>query len=173
MDAVQISSILKKAIGKGCLGVFPSDKIPAKVKGPCTMVINTDASTNPGSHWVAIFITRDGIAEYFDSYGQPPEVAEISSFLNRYRMRYYNKKQVQGPFSSVCGHYCIYFAIQRWQNVHMKDIVNKFSNDHEENDEMITQWINDNCDIETETYDVNFLFNQICHALRNKPFLPL
>ncbi len=170
MDTVQIYSILKKAIGQqGCLGVFPSDKIPTKVKGPCSMVVNTDPSTNPGSHWVAIFITRDSTAEYFDSYGQPPDVAEISSFLNKYNVGHYNRKHIQGPFSSVCGHYCIYFVIQRWQNVHMADIVKKFSDDHDENDELITQWINDNYDVDTDTYDVDFLFKQICHALKNKP----
>ncbi len=170
MDTVQIYSILKKAIGQqGCLGVFPSDKIPTKVKGPCSMVVNTDPSTNPGSHWVAIFITQDCIAEYFDSYGQPPDVAEISSFLNKYNVGHYNRKHIQGPFSSVCGHYCIYFVIQRWQNVHMADIVKKFSDDHDENDELITQWINDNYDVDTDTYDVDFLFKQICHALKNKP----
>ncbi len=51
----------------------------------------------------------------------------------------------------------------------MADIVKKFSDDHDENDELITQWINDNYDVDTHTYDVDFLFKQICHALKNKP----
>ncbi len=47
----------------------------------------------------------------------------------------------------------------------MNEIVKQFSvNDAEENDEMITDWINEQFDVDTDTYDINFLINQICHS---------
>ncbi len=47
----------------------------------------------------------------------------------------------------------------------MEDIVNKFSADLEEKDEMITEWLNENFDMNTETFNVDFIVNQICRAL--------
>ncbi len=166
MDTRQIRSIMQQKIGGGGFGVFPSDKLPAQINGPCALIVNFDPATMPGSHWVAIFINCQGVAEYFDSYGQPPTVTSIQTFLKGFHRCRFNKKRLQGPFSSVCGHYCIYFAIQRWKNVPMEDIVRKFSEDLDENDEMITEWINNNFELETETYDISFLVNQICHALK-------
>ncbi len=125
----------------------------------------TDPSTEPGSHWVVIFVGRNANAEYFDSYGLNPKVFEILDFVRSFKKCQYSKKHLQGAISSVCGHYCVYFAIQRWKNVSMEDIVNKFSEDLEENDEMITEWLNANFDMNTETFNVNFIMNQICRAL--------
>ena len=169
MNTRQISSILKQTVvGPKFLGVFASDQLPAggKVNGPCAFVVNTDPSTKPGSHWIAIFIAADGTAEYFDSYGLEPNVKSILSFLARYSRLGWNTVPVQGPFSSVCGHYCIYFVIQRCNfNRSMNEIVKQFSiNEAEENDEMITDWINEQFDVDTDTYDINFLVNQICHS---------
>ncbi len=48
----------------------------------------------------------------------------------------------------------------------MEDIVIKFSEDLDENDEMLTEWINNNFELETETYLIGFLVNQIYHALK-------
>ncbi len=165
MNSIQISSILKQNLGEGCLGVFSSDQLPPKPKGSCALVVNTDPSTKPGSHWVAIFVARNGNAEYFDSYGLSPQVAEISEFVKRFKKCQYSKKRLQGAISSVCGHYCVYFAIQRWKNASMEDIVNKFSADLEENGETITEWVNANFDMNTETFNVDFIVNQIFHAL--------
>ncbi len=134
-------------------------------KDSCALVVNTDPSTERGSHWVAIFIARKGNAEYFDSYGLSPQVVEVLDFVKCFKKCQYNKKCQQGVTSSVCGHYCVYFTIQRRKNVSVEDIVNTFSADIEENDEMITQWVNSNFDMNTETFNVDFIMNQICRAL--------
>jgi hypothetical protein len=33
-------------------------------------VCNTDPSTKPGRHWIAIYVDEDGGREYFDSFGR-------------------------------------------------------------------------------------------------------
>jgi len=126
----------------------------------------TDPSTKPGSHWIAIFIAMDGNAEILTAMDlNESNVESILSFLARYSRIGWNTVPIQGPFSSVCGHYCIYFVIQRCNNRSMHEIIKQLSvNDAEENDEMITDWINEQFDVDTDTYDINFLINQICHS---------
>jgi hypothetical protein len=167
MDTKQILTILKQTINGGCLGVFPSDLLPEKFQKPSALVVNTDSSNQPGKHWVAIFINSDCSVEYFDSYGLKPQVSAISKFLLKFKNCRYNKKPIQGLFSSVCGHYCIFFLIQRWNKVPMEDILNSFSSgNREENDEYITDWVNENFQMNTETFNIEFLVNQICLALK-------
>jgi hypothetical protein len=165
MDTRQILTILKQKIGHHS-SVAPSDRLPTVCSKPYVLVVNTDPSDKPGTHWVAIFINTDGTAEYFDSYGFKPNVSTISKFLQRFKHCRYNKKRIQGLFSSVCGHYCIYFVLHRWNQVPMEEILNRFSEDCEENDSMITEWVNENFQLDTDTYDIDFLFNQICCALK-------
>jgi ribosomal protein S19 len=52
-------------------GVFAADKIPIKVQPPVGLVINTDISSRPGKHWLAVYIDENFIGYYFDSYGYP------------------------------------------------------------------------------------------------------
>ena len=43
-------------------------------------IVNTDISTDPGEHWVAVYFRKDQ-AIYFDSYGRPPEEQYVLSFI--------------------------------------------------------------------------------------------
>ena len=45
-------------------------------------IVNTDISTDPGEHWVAIYFRRDQDI-YFDSYGRPPEEQYVLPFIQR------------------------------------------------------------------------------------------
>lgn len=161
MDTRQIAVILRNTTN--FLGVFPSDKLP-KAKTPFTLVANTDPSDRPGTHWVAIHVAN-GKAEYFDSYGMGPSIPTIRRFLKQFKKCQYSKKQIQGFLSSVCGHYSVYYLWYRSQEISMKDILGRFSDNLEENDELITQWLNDNFKMDTDTYDVHFIVNQICSAM--------
>ena len=50
------------------------------VSYPSSFVINLDPSYRPGSHWVAVYFDKNGVAEYFDSLaGYPPH--EVVHFL--------------------------------------------------------------------------------------------
>jgi hypothetical protein len=113
MDTTQIICTLKNV--HSFLGVFPSDLIPSSVHRSGTIIINTDPHTEKGSHWLAInFTPKSQRAFYFDSYGlpPPPSLPSIRSLLRHSAtICDYNTTQLQGPTSSVCGHYCCLFAL--------------------------------------------------------------
>jgi len=111
MDTVQISCTLNNV--KSFLGAFPSDILPHSITQPSTVIINTDAHTQSGSHWLAIRLEpRSSTSSYFDSYGLSPHIHDIQSFLRRNcTVLNYNNPQLQGPLSTVCGKYCCLLAL--------------------------------------------------------------
>lgn len=89
------------------------------------IVFNTDKSTGPGEHWIALFADIDPKYEnaritYFDSYKNHPE-KEIKRLMIRWQEQLdstglFSKKTVLGfnntrhQFEdSECGMYCLYF----------------------------------------------------------------
>ena len=111
MDTTQISCRLRKV--KSFLGVFHSDLLPHPLRQSCTVIINADPHTKIGSHWVAIhFRPNSSSSYYFDSYGTVPLVTDIHTFIRRNcTVADYNKRQVQGMTSNVCGKYCCLFSL--------------------------------------------------------------
>jgi hypothetical protein len=89
------------------------------------IVFNTDVSTGPGQHWIALFADIDPKYEnaqitYFDSYSRFPE-KEIQRLMFRWKEQldsmgifdkptelFYNKTLHQYE-DSECGMYCLYF----------------------------------------------------------------
>jgi hypothetical protein len=61
-------------------GVFSSDMLP---QNPRLLVCNTDPSTKPGQHWIAIHVDENGCREYFDSFGQSPNKV-FEDYMNKY-----------------------------------------------------------------------------------------
>lgn len=92
-------------------GIFAADILPKRIKDlPCGFIANTDPSHKPGEHWVAFYIDANGNAEYFDSYGVQPKLKHFKNFLEQNSISDYhwNSCPLQGPFSSVCGQYCLF-----------------------------------------------------------------
>jgi hypothetical protein len=83
------------------VGVFPSDLLPSHpLPGlfKYTLIINTDAHTEPGSHWAAVHLdTRSTTGYYFDPYGLFPLIRAI--------------RTLQGFTTDVCGQYAYLFAL--------------------------------------------------------------
>lgn len=91
------------------------------------IIFNTDVSTGPGIHWVAVFCDIGPEFEYprityFDSYSHKPE-KEIQILMKRWRDQWlqanvhsqpmkltYNKTRHQYE-DSECGMYCLYFHL--------------------------------------------------------------
>ena len=91
------------------------------------IVFNTDKSTGPGEHWIALFCDIRPELEfpritYFDSYAQKPE-KEIVNLMKRWSETWdatkihkvpmkvtYNKTRHQYE-DSECGMYCLYFHL--------------------------------------------------------------
>jgi hypothetical protein len=111
------------------------------------IVFNTDVSTGPGEHWVAVYCDirpelEYGRFTYFDSYAQRPE-PEIKKLMKRWKESWdktgihskpmtltYNKTRHQYK-DSECGMYCMYFHYCCLTGVPMEervpdDVVNSF-----------------------------------------------
>jgi hypothetical protein len=88
MNTAHISCCLSPV--KSFLAVFPSDKLTsAEITNPCSIIVNLDASTQPGSHWFAIrFELRSSQAYYFDYHGLPLFVPTIQSFFDATALSY-------------------------------------------------------------------------------------
>ena len=61
MDTLQIERILKNdfCTKKIFKGVYPKNRLPI-VEYPGSYVVNTNPSTAPGEHWVAVFFNNKG-----------------------------------------------------------------------------------------------------------------
>lgn len=64
----------RKLFGNNFRGVFPKDKQP-KLKRGQSIIVNLDASTEPGSHWIAKY-NSGGKDWVYDSYGRKNIVKE-------------------------------------------------------------------------------------------------
>lgn len=91
------------------------------------IIFNTDVSTGPGKHWVALFCDigpefEEPRITYFDSYAHKPE-KEIQRLMKRWKEQWseagihsnpmkltYNKTRHQYE-DSECGMYCLYFHL--------------------------------------------------------------
>jgi len=110
-----------------------------KGKRQIGIVFNTDVSTGPGQHWIALFADIDPGYEYarityFDSYSKQPE-AEIQRLMKRWAEQWdatgihskpteltYNKVHHQYK-DSECGMYCLYFHYCCLFDIPMKERV--------------------------------------------------
>ena len=73
-----------------------------------TFVCNTHDSDQPVEHWVAMYL--DESDDYFDLYGQNPQHAEFTNFMNGHCSQWSpNDHILQSPISTVCGQYCVAF----------------------------------------------------------------
>ena len=129
-------------------GVKPLDKIPQRrVRRPCSFVVNTDKSDQPGEHWFGIFVPRRGQVEYFDSYGRPPQHREVLTFLrlngNKFK---YNMKRIQSNESQNCGQFTLFFIYFRSKGYTMDQYMKLYSNiDYQYNDQIIEKLYNKMC----------------------------
>ena len=139
--------------------------LPLKTVFPSAYIANTDPQSKPGSHWIAMFFDHEGNGDYLDSYGRQP-LPKFKSFLNKHCLEWqYNGKQLQAPLTSTCGQYCIYFLYQRSRGVPLQRILDLFGNDKLENDENVTNFVNETFGTDTDIIDIEFVANQVCKAL--------
>ena len=114
--------------------MIPSDKLPQTIeKYPCGFVVNTDPSSEPGTHWVAFYFPTVRKGEFFDSYGHLPDFYRDSfgDFLDKHCNEWdFNKRKLQSIWSDVCGHYCVFYLSHRAQGHTMNKIVHMFNNNN-------------------------------------------
>lgn len=113
MNTIQISHYVNNYQRKNTFkGVFPCDNLPKKVILPALLIVNLSRKSEPGSHWISIFIDKQGKGYYFDSFGIPPRNKYVKLFMKMHsKSVYYNRNQLQHITSSKCGKYCCVFAV--------------------------------------------------------------
>ena len=92
MDDFTINKILlsNKVTKDSFIGVFSSDILPSYAQTGY-YVVNLDTSQQPGSHWIAIKISKSKCQnEYFDSYGLGPPTVCFKRFM-KYNYIYSSK----------------------------------------------------------------------------------
>lgn len=136
MNSLQVQRALAHVAAR-TVGVFPADQIPQHWERPCALVVNTDDSSKPGTHWVAIYVSADGHASYFDSYGLPPTVEAHLDRIRRNSTSYeWSIPQLQSIDSSVCGQFCIAFLFYMSHGYDLRRFCSLFSTDTVENDRL-------------------------------------
>ena len=136
------NSITKQHFG----GIYNVDTLPLTIhKKPCLIVMNTDLSSGPGEHWIAIYVTKQGICEFFDSAGNNPIFYGIEHFLISYGPRFtFNTKRLQDYNSETCGHFVLYYAFKRCQGLSLENIVRDFNDlPLKRNDELVKRFVFD------------------------------
>ena len=83
MNTLQIERLLKKDWKTKNIfkKVCALDQLE-KPTFPSAYVINSDPSSEPGEHWVAVYFDKRGRGEYFDSYGLPPTLVGLESYMD-------------------------------------------------------------------------------------------
>lgn len=156
------------------VGVFPSDRIPdicsVKKRRAYAFIVNLDRSGLQGSHWIALYLPkhRNGIAEYFDSYGRPPTKSNFLRLLKKYRGYIYNNIMLQSPFSTVCGQYCLFYLCRRARMESSTTILRTFHNhDLVTNDIVVNRYVKRYFRTSLKLYDIPFIGRQIAVSLDN------
>ena len=73
-DEHQLTEVCKNLFDKQYRGTFPVDRLPKLQRGQCC-ILNLDTSDKPGSHWVAVYKSKDLRANnsnlhIYDSFGR-------------------------------------------------------------------------------------------------------
>ena len=91
------------------IGCFACNDIPPIKHYPSSFIVNTDRNNQPGTHWVAIYMTKKSCL-YFDSFGEEVQENDIMFFLRKYYEKVtYSMVQLQDYNSVTCGQFCISF----------------------------------------------------------------
>lgn len=140
LNTVEIRRFLGKH-GTHFLGVLPLDQLPMRPprRRPYCFIVNLDPSYLPGTHWIAVYVGQNRRGEVFDSFGRFPPLS-LSRWMTRNCYGWtYNQRLLQGPLTTLCGVYCIYFLHMRCfvtPHRNMHTIVREdFSNQFDVNDE--------------------------------------
>lgn len=147
-DELKYIISLDNTMSRAVRGVYASDMLPIyNFSRNIGLIANTDESSAPGQHWIAIFIPSEGLPEFFDPLAYDPThyLTHFEDFLvNRGPTYKYNTQKIQSDTSSNCGLFCIYFLYFRSRNVSFKDILKSFSLRLNENDNKLITFIRQN-----------------------------
>ena len=117
--------VLKLSVSVGGLS-YCDDEGGLILKLPKLLILNSDESGDPGSHWLAMYIPEKGPLEFFDPLGRGP--GDYQDFLKYWlesseRLYVRNAYRYQDVGSSACGQFCIFYGVLRLMGLTMTDII--------------------------------------------------
>jgi len=150
---------------KYSIGVFSSDRLPEIKKFPQCFIANTDPSNKPGQHWISVYFDEEGIPYFFDSYGMKPS-GKFESYLKNFNKNIViNQERLQGPLSSTCGHYSLFYLFYFCINNNDKGYFKVFDENYHENDHKIVDIVDYYFNFKIPIFQKFTGLNQICVAL--------
>ena len=144
MDTTQIN---KKISVPGFLGTFGYDHLPPRKEEDFSLVINTEVTSEPGAHWIAL-VKKDKLLYFLDSYGRNVKHPTFPTGFQKAVLKYigdsrwkFNPLLLQQLISNVCGEYCVYF-IQELAKGGLTKALSIFSDNSVENDKLVLEYVN-------------------------------
>ena len=142
MDTLQLDLAIK---AKGFLGAFTYDDLPEKAVGDFSIVVNTAASNQAGTNWLAL-LYKSKKWYFLDSYGRTLTDDTFSNSFVKVIKDYtggklvYNKQWLQQITSNVCGQYSVYF-ITEMQYKKLGDVLKVFTTNLAKNDSFVRNYV--------------------------------
>ena len=134
MESDNISRVLAQDPLMCHYEVVAKDTLPEVVSTyPSAFVCNTHDSDQPGDQWIAIYV--DEIGDYFDPYGQKPQHAEFTNFMNEHCSQWSPNDR------TVCGQYCVALLMFRCRNILMHAFARLFTSDLIANGCRVFDWL--------------------------------
>ena len=99
-------------------GTFSKDMLLKQINKNESVVINLqDYFNGQGTHWTAVYNSPESTdIEYFDSFGLVPP-NEVVKYMRGVKNLIYNGSQIQGINSIMCGYYCVYYIMKRYEGI--------------------------------------------------------
>jgi hypothetical protein len=125
LSSVQINALMSSE--KGFLGCAAHNQLVGlgvpKTGG--SVVMNLENSNQPGSHWVSFYF-GPGTAEYFDSFGLPPDGRSFDYLNKSGKKVMWNNEKLQLNNSDECGYYAMDYIRGRNSGKSMSQVLNQF-----------------------------------------------
>lgn len=143
MNTLQLRSFLRRYDDQDPdlkIRVCAIDQLPTKLKNGFAygFVVNLSKISEPGSHWVSLYIDKKRNAFFFDSFGFKPKSYQLIDFIKKNSKRiYYNTRQLQQLNSKVCGMYAACCIIHLVKGHSFNEYIGKFSKNLLINDSFI------------------------------------
>lgn len=124
------------------LGVFSIDHLPKKIFHlPILFIVNTNTNNLPGEHWKAIYISKQGKGEVFDSLALPVGL-RLQQWMNEFSKKWsISKLTIQNPLAPSCGAYVLYYVMSRLKYDSMNSCLSLFTTDVVMNDLLVDKFL--------------------------------
>ena len=130
----------------GYKGAHPCDMMPQDLKPPYSLIVNTDNSSKPGDHWIAIRVANgkvyflDSFGRKFDNLSFPVDFRRTMRKMMRRRHLKFNNKLIQNLTSNACGYYAVYFLDGMSMEKRPKNLLKVFTEDLKRNDRFVVSY---------------------------------